>query len=244
MSPTIQHHYFRRRHHNHHYHHHHHHYHHIIIITTTTTTTTTTTATATATTSTITITIPNSANYRPCPAPVAAQDVLLRMTQVEGGGDAGAVNLAQFWAEEQKLIKVLIGLFNTAESGASDSILSNAAILLGDLVQAGRKEAIEMQEFSTPSPFLQQLTNTAILTELLNNVLSGERSVVALESVLNFFSTLLRETERGEEEAPPTEIDRQRCVCSPCLLLSDLVALEDSPRGVMEHMVKGVWCWC
>lgn len=57
------------------------------------------------------------------------------MTQVEGGNESGSVSLAQFWAEDQKLIKVLIGLFNMAESGASEAILGNAAILLGDLVQ-------------------------------------------------------------------------------------------------------------
>lgn len=34
-----------------------------------------------------------------------------------------------------------------------------------------------MQAFSTPSPFLEQLTSTPILTELLDNVLSEERYV-------------------------------------------------------------------
>lgn len=132
------------------------------------------------------------------------------MTSLEGGGDGQSQNLAQFWAEDQQLVKVLIGLFDTAESGvrptlppwlprspqppqpshvcspyigpqASEAILSNTAVFLGDLVEAGRKEAIEMQEFSTPSPFLAQLSSVPILTEILNNVLSAERSVGELD---------------------------------------------------------------
>mmetsp|Transcript_3596 Transcript_3596/g.8907 ORF Transcript_3596/g.8907 Transcript_3596/m.8907 type:complete len:690 (-) Transcript_3596:1282-3351(-) len=142
----------------------------------------------------------------------AIMDVLLKMTSFDSEGDMPK-NLTQFWSENQQLVKRLIGLFNAAESGASDAILGNAAILLGDLVEAGRKEAIEMQEFSTPSPFLVQLTSTPILVELLDNVFLEDeenRSAAALEYVLDFFSKLLCETERGEEEAPPTEIDRQR----------------------------------
>ena len=68
----------------------------------------------------------------------------------------------QFWADDNKLVGILIGLFNTAKSGASDAVIANAGILIEDLVTSGRKEAIEMQEFSTPSPFLLQLTRSVV----------------------------------------------------------------------------------
>eukprot|EP00038_Savillea_parva_P027171 m.57921 g.57921 ORF g.57921 m.57921 type:complete len:713 (+) comp7798_c0_seq1:250-2388(+) len=138
----------------------------------------------------------------------AVMDVLLKMTQQEG--DSQAPNLSQFWAEDQKLVNLLVGLFNVAESGASDTILCNAATFLGDLVDAGRKEAIEMQEFSTPSQFLKQLTSTDVLSELLDNVLSENSSPAALEYVLDFIASIFRETERVEEDKLPTEIDKAR----------------------------------
>lgn len=153
----------------------------------------------------------------------AIMDVLLKMASIETSRDDDSPNLATYWAADQKLVKVLLGLFNTSESGASDSILSNATILLGDLVTAGRKEAIEMQEFSVPSPFLQQLTSTELLAELLDSVLGGENTSMALEYALSFIASLLRETERGEEEAPPTEIDRQRYEAEVKTVLAALI---------------------
>ena len=76
----------------------------------------------------------------------------------------------QFWADDTKLVGILIGLFNTDKSGASDAVIGNAGLLIEDLVTSGRKEAIEMQEFSTPSPFLLQLTRFVALLRLSDHL--------------------------------------------------------------------------
>lgn len=141
----------------------------------------------------------------------AIMDVILKMTTVETGGDGdNDTTLSKFWAEDSKLASILIGLFDTAKSGASDAVIGNAAILIEDLVTGGRKEAIEMQEFSTPSPFLAQLTSEPILSELLRYMFDEKTSPVALQSGLDVINVLLTEPERGEEEAPPTEMDNMR----------------------------------
>lgn len=59
----------------------------------------------------------------------SVQDVLLKMTGLEGGGDGRTQNLAQFWADDEQLVKVLIGLFNQAESGVRPSPRSPAPLL-------------------------------------------------------------------------------------------------------------------
>jgi len=141
----------------------------------------------------------------------AIMDVILKMTTVETAGEADEeTSLNKFWADDNKLVGILIGLFNTAKSGASDAVIANAGVLIEDLVTSGRKEAIEMQEFSTPSPFLLQLTSEEKLKELLEFMFDAGNSPAAMKVGLDVLNVMLSEPERGEDEAPPTDMDNVR----------------------------------
>lgn len=141
----------------------------------------------------------------------AIMDVILKMTTVETAGEAEEeTSLNKFWADDTKLVGILIGLFNTDKSGASDAVIGNAGLLIEDLVTSGRKEAIEMQEFSTPSPFLLQLTSEEKLKELLGFMFDAGNSPAAMKVGLDVLNVMLSEPERGEDEAPPTDMDNVR----------------------------------
>lgn len=137
----------------------------------------------------------------------AIMDVLRRMTGVESGDDG--VALMQWLAGEKQLVAILVGMFDTAESGTDAILLTNISTLIQDLISDGRKEAIELQEFSSPSPFLNQLQSEDHLSVLLKNVLeSGDK--LALELGLPILLALLDDPVRGEDEAPLSEMDIKR----------------------------------
>jgi len=137
----------------------------------------------------------------------AIMDVIRRMTTVDSGH--GGFPLMQWLSGDKQLIAILVGLFEVSASGADAMILTNAATLMNDLVIDGRKEAIELQEFASPSPFLNQLESEMHLSLLLKHVLqSGNR--VALDKGLPVILTLLDEHVRGEDEAPPSDMDLAR----------------------------------
>jgi len=137
----------------------------------------------------------------------AIMDVIRRMTTVDSGH--GGFPLMQWLSGDKQLIAILVGLFEVSASGADAMILTNAATLMNDLVIDGRKEAIELQEFASPSPFLNQLESEMHLSLLLKHVLqSGNRA--ALDKGLPVILTLLDEHVRGEDEAPPSDMDVAR----------------------------------
>eukprot|EP00040_Diaphanoeca_grandis_P033072 m.201691 g.201691 ORF g.201691 m.201691 type:complete len:593 (+) comp32804_c5_seq1:333-2111(+) len=141
----------------------------------------------------------------------AIKDIIHKMTTIESGdGDSEEMSLDRFWSDDAKLISILVGLFNTSKSGASDAVLSNVAELMEDLINDGRKEAIEMQEFSTPLPFLRQIINEDTLRELLGYMFDPDNSPTALKCGLDLINVMLTELERGEDEAPPTAMDNTR----------------------------------
>lgn len=137
----------------------------------------------------------------------AVMDLVRRMTTVDAGADG--VQLMQWLAGTKQLVAVLVGLFDVADSGADRTILTNATILMQDLISDGRKEAIDLQEIASPSPFLNQLVSEEFLGVLLENVLS-KGSDLALDRGLPVLLTLLDDPVRGEDEAPPTDTDEQR----------------------------------
>jgi len=133
----------------------------------------------------------------------AVMDVLRRMTTVESGDQAEP--LMKWLAGEKQMVAVLVGVFETAESGADETLLKNVSILIQDLIVDGRKEAIELQEFSSPSPFLNQLQSEEHLRVLLANILGGDK--LALMTGLPILITLLANPERGEDETPLSDMD-------------------------------------
>jgi len=137
----------------------------------------------------------------------AVMDLVRRMTTVDAGAEG--VQLMQWLAGKKQLVAVLVGLFDVADSGADRTILTNATILMQDLISDGRKEAIDLQELASPSPFLNQLVSEEFLGVLLENVLS-KGSDLALDRGLPVLLTLLDDPVRGEDEAPPTDTDEQR----------------------------------
>jgi len=139
----------------------------------------------------------------------AIKDIVFKMTTVELL-DNNETNLEQYWSQKAKLISILIGLFNTSQTGASDAVLLNITELMEDLINEGRKEAIEMQEFSNPLPFLKQIINEDTLKELLGYMFDTANSPMALKCGLDIINIILTEPERGEDEAPPTAMDKTR----------------------------------
>eukprot|EP00041_Stephanoeca_diplocostata_P030411 m.919388 g.919388 ORF g.919388 m.919388 type:complete len:735 (+) comp23751_c0_seq2:288-2492(+) len=168
-------------------------------------------------------------------------DVIMKMTSIEmndgDDDDSGSNDMAEFWSRDGHLVGILVGLFDTANSGASDQVLYNAAILMEDLVVAGRKEAIEMQEYSHPSPYLQQLTSVEMLNELLTHILAEGTLPKAREYGLNLINVLLQETERGEEEAPPTDMDKERYEKEVQLILKALTPRLSDMHGLLTSCV-------
>lgn len=141
----------------------------------------------------------------------AIMDVILKMTMVEAAGDEDeGSTLMTYLADDSKLVSILVGLFDTSNSGASDAVIANAAFLIEDLVMNGRKEAIEMQEFSNPSPFILQLISVDKISALLKHIFNPNTSRAAMQSGLDIISMMLSEPDRGEDEAPPTEMDIAR----------------------------------
>ena len=135
------------------------------------------------------------------------QDIIRRMTTVDSGH--GGYPLMQWLAGEKQLVAILVGLFEVAESGADEMILTNAATLMQDLVIDGRKEAIELQEYKSPSTFLNELESEMHLSFLLKHVFhSGNK--MALDRGLPVILTLLDDHVRGEDEAPPSDMDIAR----------------------------------
>jgi hypothetical protein len=149
----------------------------------------------------------------------AVMDLIRRMTTVDQGYDE--ISLMQWLSADKQLVAVLVGLFDNGDSGADHTILTNAAILLADLISDGRKEAIDLQEMSLCT-FLTQLESEEFLGTFLENVLS-KNSPLALDRGLPVLLALLEDPVRGEDEAPPTETDEMRRKAEIKMIMTTLV---------------------
>eukprot|EP00039_Didymoeca_costata_P018743 m.334765 g.334765 ORF g.334765 m.334765 type:complete len:736 (-) comp17432_c0_seq1:179-2386(-) len=150
----------------------------------------------------------------------AIMDLLRRMTMPNPGDEHTRPfdKIVSWLANEKQLVKILMSLFNIEETGADETILKNAAILLQDIINDSRREAIEMQNAEESSVFLSQIISMENLGPFLSIVLGSSESFVIQQGVTVLF-TLLEDPkqllcmvmpEGEEEEAQLTELDQRR----------------------------------
>lgn len=72
------------------------------------------------------------------------------------------VTIQQWLVEDRKLVQHLAELFNPATQTDPEA-LYNASILLSDLVLYSRRDAKDMEQYATMSPFLNILTRSVFL---------------------------------------------------------------------------------
>jgi serine/threonine-protein phosphatase 6 regulatory subunit 3 len=161
----------------------------------------------------------------------AVMDLLRVMTTMDTGANEIPLNL--WLARDKQLVAVLTGIFDVATTGADEEMLSNSATLMADLINDGRKEAIDLQEMRSLSPFLHQLESEEFLGGLLDNLLT-KGDAATLQLGLPVLLTLLGDTNRGEDEQPPSLMDDKRHQEEVKCVMKSLVPRMSSVHALLE----------
>jgi len=163
----------------------------------------------------------------------AVMDLVRVMTTMDTGANELPLNI--WLARDKQLVAVLTGIFDVAATGADEEMLSNSATLITDLINDGRKEAIDLQEMRSLSPFLHQLEGEEFLGGLLDNLLT-KGDAATLHLGLPVLLTLLGDTNRGEDEQPPSLMDEKRHEEEVKCVMKSLVPRMSAVHALLERV--------
>lgn len=105
------------------------------------------------------------------------------------------------WLNEQQIAKKLV---NCITQAYDEDIHCNAAQSLCDIIRLGREQVIQLQERASPDPLLMSVEKEETVSELLSNMLAGEKNESVIVNGLSVIQTLLEFKKQGPEDMTDT----------------------------------------
>lgn len=103
------------------------------------------------------------------------------------------------WLNEENIVKKLV---NSITVAFDEDIHCNAAQSLCDIIRLGREQVLQLQDRAEPDPLLTAVEKEETVSQLLDNMLSGEKNESVIVNGLSVIQTLLEfNNKQGPEDS-------------------------------------------